>query len=186
MKKLFCVSLLLSLLSGCFPVVATGVGAGALIAGDRRSAGAYIDDQSIEMKAGDLVDKTFKSGVHLNITSYNRNVLLTGEAPDAAAREKIEKLVRGVPNVRSITDEVVLDAPASLSARSHDTLVTSRVKGRIIDSNKVPAIAVKVVTERNVVYLLGLVSQKEGNDASEIARTTEGVERVVTVFEYID
>jgi osmotically-inducible protein OsmY len=171
-------------LQGCFPVVATGVGAGALMAGDRRTSGIYIEDQAIELKASNRIDEKFRDTAHVNVTSFNRNVLLTGEAPSDSTRQEVEQIVRGVPNVASVLNEIAIAPLTPFSSRSNDTYITSKVKGRMIDAAKFPVHVVKVVTENGVVYLMGIVTRKEAEDAVEIARTTSDVKKVVKVFEY--
>lgn len=173
-------------LQGCFPIVATGAGTGVLIAEDRRTSGTFVEDQGIELKAANQLDQKFKDQVHINVTSYNRSVLLTGEAPTEALKQEAESLVRNVPNVRQTMNEVAVAAPTSFTSRSNDTLLTSKVKARFFDAAKFQINYVKVVTENGVVYLLGLVKHKEADDAVEIARTTSGVLKVVKLFEYID
>jgi osmotically-inducible protein OsmY len=123
---------------------------------------------------------------HINITSYNRMVLLTGEAPDAATRTEIEKIARAVENVRGVFNEIAIAGNSSLSSRASDTYLTGKVKARFVDERKFNAIHVKVVTESNVVYLLGMVKRKEADDAVEITRTTGGAQKVVKLFEYLD
>jgi osmotically-inducible protein OsmY len=172
-------------LAGCFGVAVVGVGAGALMAADRRIAETYLADEGIEIRAGNRVSEKFGSQTHVNFTSYNRMVLLTGEAPDAATKTEVERLVGGVPNVKSVTNELQVAGASSLSARSNDTYITSKVKARFVDANKFAANHVKVVTEAGTVYLLGLVTQREADDAVEVARTTGGVLKVVRVFEII-
>jgi len=178
--------LLLATLPGCFPLVATGIGAAVLMADDRRTSGAYVDDEGIENKALFNVDQKYGEGVHLNVTSFNRLVLLTGEAPSAEVRSDIERIVRGVENVRIVQNEMVVAPPTTLTLRSNDSVQTSKVKGRFIDANKFHANHVKIVTENSVTYLMGMVKRQEAQDATEIARTTSGVLRVVRVFEYLD
>ena len=125
--------------------------------------------------------------MHINVTSYNRNVLLTGEAPDAGTKAQIEKIVREIPNVRGVVNEIQIAGVSSYSARGNDSYLTSKVKARFIDNGgNFSATQVKVVTEGSVVYLLGLVTRKEAEAAVEIARTTGGVQKVVRVFEYIE
>jgi osmotically-inducible protein OsmY len=124
--------------------------------------------------------------VHVNVTSYNRMVLLTGEVPDAAARTEVERIAWAVENVRGVHDELAVAGVSSFTVRSNDTLITSNVKTRLLDSNKVNPLHVKVVTENSVVYLMGLVTKEEANDATEIARTSSGVQKVVRVFEYLN
>jgi len=172
-------------LSGCFGVVAVGAGAGALMVADRRIAESYLADEGIEIRAGSRISEKHGSQAHVNVTSYNRMALLTGEVPDAAAKADIEKIVTGVPNVKSVTNELQIAPASSLGNRSNDTYITSKVKARFIDYNKFSANLVKVVTEAGGVYLLGLVTQKEADDAIDIARTTSGVQKVVRVFEII-
>lgn len=175
----------LPLVQGCVPVVAGAVGTGALIAEDRRSTGTYIDDQGIELKAGNRVSERFRD-VRVNVTSFNRVALLTGEAPDAATKADIGQVVQGVPGVRVVQNEIVVGPVSSLSARSNDTYITSKVKTRFIDKGKFQVNHVKVVTEASTVYLMGLVKRAEAKNAGELAATTGGVNRVVQVFEYID
>jgi len=185
-RNLSMMALLFPLLAGCFPLVATGVGAGVAMIEDRRSTGAYVDDQSIELKAGGRISEKLKDEVHINVTSFNRNVLLTGEAPSEKHKADAERLVMSVPNVRSISNEIAIAGASSLGSRSNDALLTSKVKGRFFDAGKFYANHVKVVTENGVVYLIGLVKQKEAEDAKVIASSTGGVQKVVTVFEYLD
>ena len=172
-------------LQGCFAVVATGVTAGALMAADRRSSGAYVEDESIEMKALGEISKRYGDKAHVNVTSYNRKVLLTGEAPDDAAKSAIERLTADLPNVQAVTNDIQTGAPTDLGSRSSDSYITSKVKGRFVEANKFHANNVKVVTEAGTVYLLGLVTRVEADAATEIARTTSDVRKVVRVFEYV-
>lgn len=172
------------LLPGCFPAV-IGVGAGAVLSvQDRRTSGTQIEDEGIELGAVNRIGERYGDKVHVNVTSFNRFVLITGEVPDAASREGIEKIVRAVPNVRAVTNELQVAGVASFGARSNDSLITSKVKARFLDADKFNPVHVKVVTEASVVYLLGLVTEREANDAVEIARTTGGVRKVVKVVEY--
>ena len=178
--------LLVATLPGCFPLVATGMGAAVLMADDRRTSGAIIDDEGIENKALLRAEQRHSEGLHLNVTSFNRVVLLTGEAPTAAVRADIERIVRGIENVRSVQNEMTVGPTTTVMLRSNDSVQTSKVKARFLDANKFRANHVKVVTENGVVYLMGLVKRQEAQDATEIARTTSGVQRVVRVFEYMD
>lgn len=177
--------LLLATLPGCFPLVATGMGAAVLMADDRRTTGSIVEDETIENKALLRVEQKHSAGVHLNVTSFNRLVLLTGEAPSAVVRSDIERMVRGVDNVRTVQNELVVGPTTTLMLRSNDSVQTSKVKARFLDANKFRANHVKVVTENGVVYLMGIVKRQEAQDAAEIARTTSGVQRVVRVFEYM-
>jgi osmotically-inducible protein OsmY len=190
MRGFFFVTMLLALLSflnGCAPLVIGGAAAGGvMVAQDRRTVGTLTEDEGIELKTGGRIGERFKDSVHLNATSYNRTVLLTGEVPDAAARAEVERIARGVENVRGVYNETQVAGVSSFTARSNDSIITSKVKGRFLDSGKFNALHVKVVTESGVVYLMGMVKKQEAADATELARTTSGVLKVVRVFEYID
>ncbi len=173
-------------LAACVPaVIAVGVGGAAMVATDRRTAGAQVDDETIELKVGDKIRTLYGDRVHVNVTSFNGIVLLTGEVPDIAASASIDMAVKGIEKVRTVHNEMVVVTPNSdLSARTNDSFITTKVKGRFVEANKFPPNAVKVVTERAVVYLMGIVSKQEGTAAGDIAASTEGVARVVKVFEY--
>ena len=177
---------LLPQLQGCVEMAVVGAGATALALDDRRSAGAQTEDKEIDLRGEARVNERFGDKVHINVTSFNRNVLLTGETPDAAAKAQIEKIVREITNVRGVVNEIQILGASSYSARGNDSYITSKVKARFIDSGRTfSANHVKVVTESSVVYLLGLVTRAEAEAAVEIARTTGGVQKVVRVFEYI-
>ncbi|MDO9602320.1 MAG: BON domain-containing protein [Rhodocyclaceae bacterium] len=184
-RTLILLAVLAPFLAGCFGVAAVGVGAGALVFADRRQAEPIATDQGIEIRASSRISEKFGNRVHVNVTSYNRTVLLTGEVPDAAAKAEIEKIVAEVPNVKAISNELRLGVVSTLTQRSGDTFITSKVKARFIDANQFAANHVKVVTESSVVYLMGLATQREASAAVEIARTTAGVQKVVRVFEII-
>ena len=173
------------LLSGCPAVMVTGAGAGVVAAEDRRTLGAMTEDEGIELRISSRVAERHKDRVHLNVTSYNRMVLLTGEVPTEEVKRDIERIARNTQNVRGVTNELVVGIPSTLSSRANDTYITSKVKARFVDAQRFNPLHVKVVTENGVVYLLGIVTRQEAKDATEIARTTEGVRRVVTVFEYM-
>ncbi len=172
-------------LTACFPAAVVGVGAGALMIADRRITETYLADEGIEMRAAQRIREKFGTEAHVNVTSYNRMLLLTGEVPSAAVKEEVQKVVSTVPNVKSIANELLIGPPSSLSSRSTDTYITSKVKARFVDYNKFAPNKVKVVTEWGTVFLLGLVTQREADDAVEIARTTGGVQKVVRLFEII-
>jgi osmotically-inducible protein OsmY len=177
----------LPLLHGCAAVAIGGVAAGGvMVAQDRRTVGTMTEDEGIEQKAVGRIGERFKDTVHINATSFNRIVLLTGEVPDAAAKTEVERITRGVENVRNVYNETQVSGLSSFTARSNDSIITSKVKGRFLDAGKFNTLHVKVVTENNVVYLMGLVKKQEADAATEIARTTSGVQKVVRVFEYID
>ena len=174
-------------LQGCVEMAVVGAGATALALDDRRSIGAQTEDKEIDLRGESRIHERFGDRVHINVTAFNRNVLLTGEAPDAETRAQIEKIVREVPNVRGVVNEIQLAGVSSYSARGNDSYLTSKVKARFIDiSGKFSVNHVKVVTESGAVYLLGLVTRKEADAAVEVARTTGGVQKVVRVFEYIE
>ena len=172
-------------LSGCAPaLLAVGVGAGALVATDRRSTGAQVDDESIELKISGNATQRWGERVHLNATSYNGIVLLTGEAPTADVQSAITAMAKGTDRVRIVQNEMVIGPVSDMNARTNDSYVTSKVKTRMIDAKKVSPTHIKVVTERGVVYLMGIVSRDEAAAAADVAATTSGVVRVVKVFEY--
>jgi len=173
-----------TLLQGCIPLAVTGAGAALLAADDRRTTGIYIEDENIEWKSLARIREVTRQA-HVNATSYNRKVLLTGEAPNDEDKRKIEEAVRAIPSVREVTNEIQVAGASSLASRGSDALITSNVKARMVNNGKFSPNHVKVVTEQGVVYLMGLVAQPEGDAAAEIARTTSGVTRVVKVFEYV-
>ena len=181
-----CATLSLSLVA-CAPAVVGGAAAGGLAAADRRTSGTYVEDEGIEWKSLTRISEALKDKIHINVTSFNRNVLLTGEAAEEAARQKAESLAREVQNVRNVTNELTIGLPSSIASRSNDTYLTSLVKGNMIKDNadRFAPIHVKVITENAVVYLMGMVTRKEAEAATEIARNTSGVQKVVTVFEYV-
>jgi len=171
-------------LQGCVEMAVVGAGTAALSAVDRRTTGVQVDDEGIELRASNRVSERFGDKVHVNLTSYNRSVLATGEVPDAKAKAEIEKLIQGVPGVRGVTNDLQVAGGASLTSRASDATITGKVKARLFDSGQLNPIHVKVVTEASVVYLLGIVTETEANDAVETARTTGGVRKVVKVFDY--
>ena len=173
-------------LTACVPAVVGGAAAGGAMAADRRTSGIFVEDENIELKAVKEMETNLGDQAHVNVTSYNRNVLLTGEVPDEAAKTKAESFVKAISNVRNITNEIVVGPKSSLGDRSNDTYLTSKVKTKFLTENKFPANYVKVVTENSVVYLLGIVNQAEADAAVDIARNTEGVTKVVKVFEYMN
>jgi len=177
----------LPLLNGCTAVAIGGAAAtGVMVAEDRRTVGAMTEDEGIELKASSRISERFKDGVHINVTSYNRTVLLTGEVPSDAARAEVERITRGVDNVRNVFNETIVAGVSSYAVRSNDAIITSKVKGRFLDASKFNVLHVKVVTENSIVYLMGLVKRQEAADATEIARTTSGVQKVVRLFEHLD
>jgi osmotically-inducible protein OsmY len=179
------ISALSMLLSGCVPLLVAGaVGGTALVATDRRSVGAQADDEAIELKIGNNVGTGYGDRVHVNVTSYNGIVLLTGEVPTKDLVATIGEIARTTAKVRSVDNEITVGPVSSIGSRTNDTYITSKVKSRFVEANKFAATQVKVVTDRQVVYLMGIVRQSEGDAAAQIAATTSGVVRVVKLFEY--
>jgi osmotically-inducible protein OsmY len=185
LNLLLLAGILLASLSACAPVVVGGAAAGGAMAADRRTSGAYVEDESIEWKTLLQINETLGARIHANITSFNRSVLLTGEAIDEPTRQKAEEIAKNIQNVRNVTNELQVAGASSLTSRSNDAYLTSKVKAQLFRENRFPANYVKVVTENSVVYLMGMVTRKEAEDAVEIARSTDGVQKVVKVFEYV-
>lgn len=183
--KLILLAALISQITACVPVVVGGAAAGGAMAADRRTSGFFVEDQNIELKAFKKMETNLGEDAHVNVTSYNRNVLLTGEVPVPESKTKAESLIKEITNTRSITNEITVGPKSSLGSRSNDSYITTKVKTKFVTENKFPANYVKVVTENGVVYLLGIVTSMEADAAVEIARNTEGVTKVVKVFEYI-
>lgn len=174
-------------LSACAPlVVGGGMVVGSLMAVDRRTAGAQVEDESIELKASSRIREAFGEKVRINVTSYNRQVLLTGEVGNAQTKEDLGRVIESVENVRSVVNEAMI-APftSTLSQRSVDTFITSKVRASLLNAKDLQAAAFKVVTENKVVYLLGIVTPREAKRAAEIARGVNDVSKVVRIFEVI-
>ncbi len=177
--------LALGAVSGCAPLLLGGAAVGgALVATDRRTSGTQLEDEGIELRAANRL-RELGERAHINVTSYNRQALLTGEVPTEAARQQAEAIVARVENVRGVVNDLSVGAPSTLGQRSNDALVTGRVKAAFVDAKDVQANAIKVVTERGAVYLMGRVTQAEAQRATEVARSQNGVQRVVRAFEYI-
>lgn len=177
--NLLTLAAVLGFLSACVPVLTKG--------DDRRTTGIYIEDGTIEDTAMARIKEKYKDTVHVNITSYNRMVLATGEAPNEATKGDITRIIGGVQNVKDINNELALGPLSSLTSRSGDAFITGSVKSRFKQSkDRIRAEHVKVITENGVVYLLGLVTRAESEFATEVASTTRDVKKVVRVFEYLD
>ncbi len=176
---------LVGALSGCAPLMVGAVGTSVLVATDRRTSGAQLEDQGIELRAGSRLRDQFGDRARVVVTSFNRRVLLTGEVPSEADRATAVRIVAGVENVRETVDELAVMSSPSFTARSSDALVTARVKAAMVDARDLQATAVKVLTERGTTYLMGRVTQREADRATEITRSIPGVQRVVRVFEII-
>ena len=175
-----------TLLSGCVPLVVGAAVAGtAVVATDRRSVGVQADDEAVELKIASSINTGYGDRVHVNATCYNGIVLLTGEAPTADVVAAIGETARTTAKVRVVHNEIVVAAVSPFGSRSNDSYITSKVKSRFVEANKFSATHVKVVTDRQVVYLMGLVKRDEADNAAQIASTTSGVLRVVKLFEPI-
>ena len=190
MKRLalsVCMAALLSAaLTACVPLVVGGaVAGGSMVAIDRRTSGAQLDDEAIELRAASRIRSELGTRVRVSVTSYNRQVLLTGEVPNLRDRQLVEQVVSRVDNVASVVNELaVLNSP-SLVERSSDALLTGRVKAMLLDTRDLQSNAFKVVTERGTTYLMGRVTQREADRATEVTRSTPGVQKVIRIFEII-
>ena len=190
-KQLSLISLILLLLTGCAAAV---VGAGAAVATtatvahDRRTTGIFIEDQAIELKASKsfFSDKEINDSSHINVTSYNTVVLITGETPNEDIRQRVVNVVRNIPKVTHVYDELTIAAPSSMLSRSSDSLITSKVKTRLLTLDDFDGTRVKVVTEKGIVYLMGLLTLAESDIATGEAQQSGGVQKVVKLFQYID
>ena len=175
-----------TLISACAPLLVGGAMVGSsLVATDRRTSGTQVEDQSIELKASRRVSETIADRGHVNVTSYNRLVLITGEVPTEADKTSVEQAVARIDNVKTVVNELLVGTPSSFSTRSSDTLITSKVKASIVDAKDVQVNAFKVITERGNVYLMGRVTEREADRAAYISRGVSGVLKVVKVFEVV-
>lgn len=172
-------------LSACAPLIVGGAVVGGVMAVDRRTAGTQIEDEGIELRAANRIREALGDRAHVNVTSYNRQVLLTGEVATAQDRQAVEQMVSQVENVRSVVNDLAVMPPSTLSQRSTDTFITGKVRASLVDAQDISANSFKVVTERNTVYLMGRVSQREANRATDIARGVTDVRKVVRVFEIV-
>jgi osmotically-inducible protein OsmY len=173
---------LVTALSGCAPLVVGGM---ALVAVDRRTSGAQLEDEGIELRAASRIRELVGDKAHINISSYNRQVLLTGEVPSEEVRKQAGQITERVENVRSIVNELAVTGNSTLTQRSSDTLITGRIKAALVDDRELFSGAFRVVTERGVVYLMGRVTQREADKATALARSTSGVQKVVRIFDLI-
>ena len=174
------------LLQGCATAIITGAATGVTIAHDRRTTGAVIDDQGVEFKAALAIfnNKDIYEQSHINVTSYNGIILITGETLTEQLKQQVYDLVRVIPKVRTIHNELIIAAPSSLPSRSSDAWITSKVKAKITSDRQIDPFYIKVVTEHGVVYLMGIVNQSESDRAVGITSNSAGVQRVVKMFEY--
>lgn len=185
MGALLAGALLAGALAGCAPLLIGGAAVGTMVAFDRRTSGAQLEDETIELRAASNLRQALGERGHVNVTSYNRQVLLTGEVPNAADKQTAEQVVARVENVRGIINELAVMGSSSLAQRSSDALVTGKVKASLVDARDLYVGAFKVVTERGTVYLMGRVTQREADRATQMTRTIGGVQRVVRVFDII-
>jgi len=175
-----------TVMSGCIPLAATGVVAGAVSLADRRTTAAQAEDQTIELKAFTQLRERFKSdNVSIGVTSFNRIVLVTGYVPDDATRANVIRIISSIENVRSVLNEVVIGPTPSLRTYGSDTVLTTRVKASFVEVRDLQANVVKVYTESSTVFLMGIVTEREANRAADIASRVSGVRRVVRAFEVI-
>ena len=171
--------------AGCVPLVIGGAAIGGMMVVDRRTTGTQVEDEGIELRAVNRIHGEQGDRVHINVTSYNRQVLLTGEVPTAEIRQAVERSVASVGNVLSVVNDLGVQPSSSLAQRSTDTFITGKVRASLVDAKDISASSFKVVTERNVVYLMGLVSEREATRATSIARGVDGVRKVVRTFEVL-
>jgi osmotically-inducible protein OsmY len=190
LKLKFSLLLLLPLLvlQGCATAIVTGAATGVSIAHDRRSAGAVIDDQGIEFKASFALfnNKEIYDQSHINITSYNGSVLITGETPSEDLKQKVSAEIKAIDNVRRIHNELFISAPSALPSRSSDTWITSKIKAKLTTAEGIDPFYVKVVTEHGIVYLMGILSHSESDKVESVVTQAAGVQRVIKIFEYTD
>ena len=170
-------------LSACAPLVVGGAVMGTMMAVDRRTTGTQVEDEGIELRSANRLNEALGDRGHVNVTSFNRQVLLTGEVSSAQDRQRVEQIVLGVENVRSVVNDLAVMPTTSLGQRSNDTFITGKVRASLVDAKDLSANAFKVVTERNIVYMMGRVTPREAQRATEIARGVSGVSKVVRVFE---
>jgi osmotically-inducible protein OsmY len=180
-----CAACLGGVLSACAPIMLGGAVMGTLVATDRRTSGAQLEDEGIELRGAGRIRESLGDRVHVNVTSYNRQVLLTGEVPNQQDRQLVEQTVSRVENVRAIVNELGVLGNSTLAQRSSDVLTTGRVKAAMVDAKDIFANSFKVVTERGTTFLMGRVTQREATRATEITRSIGGVQRVVRVLEII-
>ena len=177
--------LLVCTLGACAPLMIAGVAGTAMVASDRRTSGAQLEDETIELRAKARIRDNLGERVHVNVTSFNRQVLLTGEVTAEKDRQAVVQLVERIENVKAVVNELAVMPLSNLSERSNDLLIVAKVKASFVDSRDLFANAFKVVTERGTVYLMGRVTQREANSATQLTRNVGGVNKVVRLFEII-
>ena len=172
-------------LTACFPLAVGGAVVGGMVAADRRTTGTVVEDEGIELRSGSRIREAIGERGHVNVTSYNRQVLLTGEVGSAQDRQLVEQIVAGVDNVRHIVNELAILGNSTLTQRSSDSLTTGRVKAGLVDASDLSANAFKITTERGTTYVMGRVTPREAKRATEVISATPGVQRVVRILETI-
>ncbi len=175
----------LGTLTACFPLAVGGAVVGGMVAADRRTTGTVVEDEGIELRSASRIREALGDRGHVNVTSYNRQVLLTGEVPSAQDRQLVEQIVTGVDNVRHIVNELAILGNSTLQQRSSDSLVSGRVKAGLLDANDLSTNAFKITTERGTTYVMGRVTPREAKRATEIISATTGVQKVVRILETI-
>ena len=175
----------LASMQGCIALLGVGAVAGGMSLNDRRTGGTQIEDQAIELKSGGRIREAVGDKGHINVTSYNRIALITGEVPADADKAAVEKAIAGIEGVTNVVNELEVGANSTISTRSSDSVITTRVKSGLVEAKDVQSSAIKVVTERGNVYLMGRVSEREAARASDIARSQPSVMKVVRVFEIL-
>ena len=188
LKSIVLLLITIMILQGCAAAIVTGAVTGASMIHDRRTTGSVIDDQGIEFKASSVLysNKEIYNQSHINITSYNGNVLITGETLTEELKQQVSTEIKAIPKVNRIHNELVIAAPSAIPSRSSDSWITSKVKTKLAAAEDIDPFYIKVVTEHGVVYLMGIVSRAEANRAVEITATSAGVQRVIKIFEYTD
>jgi osmotically-inducible protein OsmY len=172
-------------LTACFPLAVGGAVMGGMVAADRRTTGTVVEDEGIELRSASRIREALGERGHVNVTSYNRQVLLTGEVASAQDKQLVEQIVAGVDNVRHIVNELAILGNSTLTQRSSDSVVTGRVKAGLLDASDLSINAFKITTERGTTYVMGRVTPREAKRATEIISATSGVQRVVRVLETI-
>jgi osmotically-inducible protein OsmY len=175
----------LASMQGCIALLGVGAVAGGLSLNDRRTGGTQVEDQAIELKSGGRIREAIGEKGHVNVTSYNRIALITGEVPADADKAAVEKAIAGIEGVTNVVNELEVGANSTISTRSSDTVITTRVKSGLVDAKDVQASAIKVITERGNVYLMGRVTEREAARAADIARAQPSVLKVVRVFDIL-
>ncbi|MEE9552017.1 MAG: BON domain-containing protein [Gammaproteobacteria bacterium] len=179
---------ILLLMNGCATAIITGAATGATAIHDRRTTGTFIEDEAIELKAirEFYFDEEIKTSAHINVTSYNLVVLITGEAPTEELKQRIFNIVKNIPKVTHVYNELTIAAPSAFVSRTSDSLITAKVKTKLLTLKNFDGTRVKVVTEKGVVYLMGILTREEADRATEDARTTGGAQKIVKMFQYLN